>query len=305
MIEAMIRVRVPATIANFGPAFDAIGVAVTLYNTVELERATSPQVEIHGEGHEWIPPDASNLTYRAAAAVADQLGKSGAFHLRCVNGIPVGRGLGSSAAAIVGGIVAANTSFDHQLGADDLLQLAWRIEGHPDNVAAALEGGVVLTCLNDGRVSSTRIAPVWSAALVIAVPEFMVPTDRARAVLPDRVPLRDAVANLSRASRLLTAMLTGSVDLLPLAMEDTLHQPYRRTLVPGMDQVFAAARSAGAYGVALCGSGPSIVAVTPPGVAERVGDEMVEAFRRSGARAKALRVDIDRTGAQTVAAEAS
>lgn len=301
----MVRVRVPASIANFGPAFDAMGVAITLYNTVELDRSRTPRVDVQGEGHEWIPSNVSNLTYRAATAVAEQLGESGAFHLRCVNRIPPGRGLGSSAAAIVGGIVAANVSLGNRLGADDLLQLAWRIEGHPDNVAAALEGGVVLTCLTDGRVASTRILPIWSAALVIAVPEFMVPTDRARAVLPERVPLRDAVANISRTSRLLAAMLTGSVELLPLAMEDALHQPYRRTLVPGMDLVFAAARNAGAYGVALCGSGPSIVAVTSPEVASRTGEKMVAAFEESGARAKALLVEIDRTGARTVDAEAS
>lgn len=296
----MIQVRVPATIANFGPAFDVLGVAVNLYNTIELELSASPHVEVVGEGREWIPTDVSNLTYQAAASVARRLGKPVEFRIRCDNQIPPGRGLGSSAAALVGGVVAANARLGHLLSAEDLLALAWRLEGHPDNVAAALAGGVVLTCVSDGRVAWTRIQPVWTAALVIAVPEFVVQTERARTVLPDRVPLHDAVANLSRATRLLTAMLTGSTDLLPLAMEDTLHQPYRRALVPGMEQVFAAARGAGAYGAALCGSGPSIVAVAPFDVAERVGERMVAAFEASGIRAKPLRVEVDLAGARVV-----
>ncbi len=301
----MIRVRVPATIANFGPAFDALGMAVNLYNTVDLAPAAVPQVEILGEGHEWIPRDASNLTYQAAVAVADQLGERTAFRLRCSNRIPPGRGLGSSAAAIVGGVLAANACFGHRLGSEAVLQLAWQLEGHPDNVAAALQGGVVLTCVSEGHVVWTRITPAWTAALVLAVPEFLVSTDRARAVLPDRVPFHDAVANVSRATRLVTAMLTGSLDLLRLAMEDTLHQPYRRALIPGMEDVFAAARDAGAYGAALCGSGPSIVAVAPQETAGRIGDQMVTAFAAAGAQAKALCVEIDLSGARTEVVEES
>jgi len=301
----MIRVRVPATIANFGPAFDVLGVAVNLYNTIELELSEIPRVDVLGEGREWIPADISNLTYRAAVAVADELGVAAQFQLRCHNHIPPSRGLGSSAAAIVGGVVAANACLGHRLATEALLHLAWQLEGHPDNVAAALGGGVVLTCMSDGRIAWTRIQPTWTAALVIAVPEFVVQTDRARAVLPHRVPLSDAVANLSRTARLLTAMFTGSTDLLSLAMEDHLHQPYRRALVPGMEQVFSAARAAGAHGVALCGSGPSIVAVAPPQTADRVGAEMIGAFEASGAHAKALHVEIDQAGAHIVSGEAS
>ncbi len=296
----MVRVRVPATIANFGPAFDALGVAVSIYNTVEMDVAPRPRVEVLGEGTEWIPADPSNLTYRAAETVAQRIGERVAFRIRCHNQIPLVRGLGSSAAAIVGGLVAANESLGTRLSPDDLLDLAWRLEGHPDNVAAALAGGVVLTCIARGRVAWTQIMPVWAATLVVAVPEFTVPTDQARAVLPEGVPLRDAVANTSRCARLIAAMLTGRVELLPLAMEDTLHQPYRRALVPGMDGVFAAAREAGAYGAALCGSGPSIVAVAPPEAAAGVGTRMVAAFEASGSRAKYVRVEVDRTGATPV-----
>lgn len=293
----MIRVRVPASIANFGPAFDSLGIGVTLYNTVELDVGVSPSVEVFGEGETAIPRDASNLVHRGAERVARRAGRTGAFRIRCDNRIPIGRGLGSSAAAIVAGAVAANEAFGKPLGIDDLLDLAWKLEGHPDNVAAALLGGAVLTCTTDGRVAWTRLTPVWKVALVVAVPECVVATERARAVLPAQVPLRDAITNVSRTGWLVTAMLTGRTDLLKTAMEDTLHQPYRKALVPGMDAVFAAARAAGAHAAALCGSGPSVVAVAPPERAEAVGRRMVAAFESAGSRARFLRVQVDQCGA--------
>ncbi|MEX0766759.1 MAG: homoserine kinase [bacterium] len=293
----VIRVRVPATVANFGPAFDALAVAVTLYNDVYLDRDATGRVAIEGEGRDQLPHNGTNLVYRAAAEVAGRIDRDARFFVRCVNRIPVGRGLGSSAAAIVGGAVAANELFGRPLSPADLLDIAWRMEGHPDNVAAALFGGGVLTCATNGRVAWTRIDPSWTAALVVAVPEFAVSTVAARAALPERVPLRDAAANLGRTGWLVTAMLTGRTDLLSTAMEDSLHQPYRRTLVPGLDDVFASAKAAGAYSAALSGSGPSIVAVAPPDVAESVGEKMVEAFARSGSVSRYLVLDIDKHGA--------
>jgi homoserine kinase len=296
----MVTIRVPATIANLGPAFDALGVAVTVYNTVQVTPAASPRVQVQGYGQGSLPEDSSNLVYRAAAAVATRAGRSGAFALSCNNGIPPGRGLGSSAAAIVGGAVAANEVLGRRLSREDLLDLAWRMEGHPDNVAPALLGGAILADVGDGAVRWTRITPAWEAALVVAVPEFSVATERARAVLPDRVPLADAVANIGHTAWLVTAMLTGRLDLLATAMEDRLHQPYRRSLVPGMDEVIAAARAAGAYGAALCGSGPSVLAVAPPTQAGRVGLRMVEAFAERGHAATYMPVSIDVHGAALV-----
>jgi len=294
----MIHVKVPATVANFGPAFDALAVAVTLHNHVSLERDATARVEIDGEGRDQLPHNGTNLVHRAAVEAARRIGRDDErFFVRCVNRIPIGRGLGSSAAAIVGGAVAANELFGGRLNPADLLDLAWRMEGHPDNVAAALFGGGVLTCATDGRVAWTRIDPSWTVALVIAVPEFAVPTVAARAALPERVLLSDAAANLGRTGWLVTAMLTGRTHLLSTAMEDSLHQPYRRALVPGLDEVFAAAKGAGAYSAALCGSGPSIVAVAPPEAAASVGQKMVEAFARSGSASQYLLLDIDKHGA--------
>ena len=296
----MVTVRVPATIANLGPAFDALGVAVTVYNRVQLTPAATARVQVEGYGHGSVPEDSSNLVYQAAAAVAARAGRASAFALRCQNDIPPGRGLGSSAAAVVGGAVAANEAFGRPLSREDLLDLTWRMEGHPDNAAPALLGGVVLADVSDGAVRWTQIVPIWDVALVVAVPEFDVATDRARAALPDRVPLTDAVSNISHTAWLVTAMLTGRPDLLTTAMEDRLHQPYRRSLVPGMEETFAAARAAGAYGAALCGSGPSVLAVGPVAKADRVGASMVDAFARHGHAARYLRVNIDEHGATLV-----
>lgn len=293
----MVHVRVPATLANFGPAFDVLGVAVSVYNEIELETAGRPDVMVHGAGETQLPADAGNLVYRAAAEVARRAGRPGEFRIRCRNAIPIGRGLGSSAAAIVGGAVAANEALQRPLSSDDLLDLAWRMEGHPDNVAAALMGGVVLTSATDGRLAWTRLIPAWTAALVVAVPDFAVPTALARAALPVQVPLADAVANVGRTARLVTSLLTGRADLLRIAMDDSLHQPYRRALVPGMDQVFAAAKEAGAFGAALCGSGPSVVAVVPPEVTETVGTKMVAAFVDAGSSATYVVVRVDERGA--------
>lgn len=293
----MITVRVPATIANLGPAFDALGVAVSLYNSVEVEIAAVPHVDVHGEGEGRLPQDEHNLVYRAASAVAAAAGRTESFRLRCRNDIPLARGLGSSAAAIVGGLVAANAALGRPLDDDALLQLAAGFEGHPDNVAPALFGGAVVCGARTDRVTYVRLTPAWQAAVVAAVPEFTVSTEEARRRLPETVPFAEAAANVARAALLVAALLTGRTDLLGQAMDDALHQPYRRPLVPGMDAVFEAARGAGAWGAALAGSGPSIVALTPPDRAAAVGEAMILAFRTSGAMARALTLGIDKSGA--------
>lgn len=296
----MINVRVPATIANLGPAFDVLGLAVTLHNTVEAERAETPWVEVHGEGEGRLPADATNLVYRAAAAVAERAGVRAAFALRCRNRIPLARGLGSSAAAIVGGAVAANALLGSPLAPADLLDLAWAMEGHPDNVTAALLGGVVLSEVSSGRLAWTRLEPRLDASLVAAIPEFAVATEAARRVLPAQVAFRDAVTNVGRAAWLVAALLTGRQELLPHALDDALHQPYRAALIPGMERVVAAAREAGAFGAVLSGSGPTIVAVASAERAGSVGRAMTGAYARAGARASHLILTIDREGTRVI-----
>jgi len=296
----VVTVRVPATIANLGPAFDALGIAVSLYNTVELETGAGARLEVHGEGEGELPLDEQNLVYRAAAVVAAECGRSASFQIRCRNDIPLARGLGSSAAAIVGGMVAANALLGRPLDDDVLLRLAAGLEGHPDNVAPALFGGAVVCGSSAGTVTYARLTPAWLAAVIVAVPAVTVSTEDARRRLPTAVPFGDAVANVARTAVLVASLVTGRTDLLAHAMGDALHQPYRRALVPGMDGVFEAARRAGAYGVALAGSGPSIVALTPRDRAAEVGGAMVQAFGETGTSARALALEIDETGATVI-----
>lgn len=296
----MVTVRVPATIANLGPAFDALGIAVSLYNTVELTPDPDAHVEVHGEGEGQLPHDARNLVHRAASVVAAECGRPAAFRIHCRNDIPLARGLGSSAAAIIGGLVAANAAFDRPLDDGVLLRSAVSMEGHPDNVAPALLGGAVVCGISEGAVVTARLTPAWQAAIVIAVPSFSVSTEDARRRLPLSVPFSDAAANVARVAALVASLMTGRTDLLGHAMADALHQPYRRPLVPGMDAVFHAAREAGAYGAALAGSGPSIVALAPPDRAGAVGEAMIQGFRDSGTSARALTLRVDEIGAVVI-----
>lgn len=291
----MITVRVPATAANLGPGFDAVGLAVRFYNTLTLEEAERPEIEIRGEGESALPRGPSHLAYRAALAVVERSGvrsRPRAFRIVQHNRIPLSRGLGSSAAAIVGGAAAANALLGGPFDSQELLDLATEIEGHPDNVAPALLGGIVVCARTPGGVRWTRLVPP-RLPVVIAVPDFAVSTDEARRLLPQHVPFADAVFNVTRTALLIAALTAGRTDLLDEATRDRLHQPYRERLIPGLGQVFQAARRAGAHGVALSGSGPSVVAF---GDAPGIGAAMADAFRAAGAGCRALNVEMDTEG---------
>lgn len=295
----MITVRVPATSGNLGPGFDALGLALRLHNTLALEPADSHKIEVEGEGEATLPRDPSHLAYRAALAVARRAGRTAriptprAFRLRQHNRIPLARGLGSSAAAIVGGAAAANALLGGPLDPQALIDLATEIEGHPDNVAPALLGGLVACARTGAGVRWVRLAPA-SLRIVAAVPDYPVSTEDARRLLPAQVPFEDAVFNVTRTALLVAALTGGRADLLAEATEDRLHQPYRERLVPGLTRVFAAARRAGAYGVALSGSGPTVLAF---GDARGIGEAMAAAFRAAGAGCRILDLEIDTNGA--------
>jgi homoserine kinase len=295
----MIRVRVPATSSNLGPGFDALGIALRLYNTLTLEASESPEIDVRGEGQETLPRDPTHLAYRAAVAVVERIGtrrsppsRPRAFRLSQHNRIPLARGLGSSAAAILGGAAAANALLGGPLDSQALLDLATDMEGHPDNVAPALFGGMVACARSADGVRWMRLNPPPLAA-VLAVPDFTVSTGEARRLLPPQVPFADAVFNVTRTALLVAALIGGRTDLLGEATRDRLHQPYRARLIPGLNEVFEAARRAGAHGVALSGSGPSVLAF---GDAPGIGEAMAAAFRASGHACRTLDVQIDIEG---------
>ncbi len=264
-------VAVPATVANLGPGFDSFGMAVDLTNEVAV-RAGPAEVEVRGEGASELPLDGSNLIRRTMAYLAREVGRTlPDVSLICENRIPLQRGLGSSSAAIVAGVLIADRLLGTDLGPDRLLQTAADLEGHADNVAPALRGGIAIAFLSkDGwRAEALRPHPGLRPVLLIPLDERL-PTDDARRVLPTQVPRADATFNLARAA-LLSLALTERPELLIHALEDRLHQAARLPLVPAARAVFESLRDRG-IPVCVAGAGPSLLAFeTPEGIVPEVG----------------------------------
>ncbi len=299
-MPSRVRVLIPASTANLGPGFDCLGLALALYNTVEFTRldpGSGLEIEIEGEGAEQLPADGSNLIALAADSVWEAAGHGPVgLRIRANNGIPLGSGLGSSAAAVVGGLVAANALLENPLTRSDLLRRAHKLEGHPDNAAAALFGGLTLvSAAGDELMHASLEVPPMKVA--IALPEIRLSTIEAREALPTTVPLADAVFNIGRSLFVARALQTGDYDLLAFAMTDKLHQPYRRKLIPGFDSAVQAAREAGAAAVALSGAGPGLAAFAPDKHWE-IANAMKAAFESSGLRCKTFVLPVDGQGVQ-------
>jgi homoserine kinase len=293
-----VHVRIPATSANLGPGFDALGLALALYNEVTASEADTVKVTIEGEGAARLPPGPNNVIARGVRQVYEAAGRAfKGVTLRCVNRVPTARGLGSSAAAWVGGLVAGNALLGSPLSREVLLAMAARAEGHPDNVAAALFGGLTVSCtLADGRVATVSLPVPGAVRWVVLVPETTSATAEARAVLPESVPRADAVFNVQRVSLLLAALQAGRLDLLGTALDDRLHQPYRTRLFPWLPAVAEAARAAGALGCVLSGAGPSLLAAVHED-AEVVARSMEGALAAAGVRGRAWAFAVDTEGA--------
>jgi homoserine kinase len=279
-------VRVPATTANLGPGFDALGMAVGLEIDLEFTAVDSAPheivTEIIGEGSDYLPRTANNMIYKSAQELALYLGcQLPPLTMKVTNRIPLSRGLGSSASAIVGGLCCANLALGSPVDNAVILRLATGIEGHPDNVAPALLGGQVVSTMDNDEVRYIRLEPPTGLVLVVAIPSFPLSTHAARGALPGMLMFSDAVFNISRSSLLVAALNQGRFDLLRCAMDDKIHQPYRKKLVPGMEDVFKAALDAGAHGVALSGAGPSLIAFATESP-EAIGKAMSEMWAFHG-----------------------
>lgn len=284
----MVRVQVPATSANLGPGFDVLGIALDLYNYIYIEETSGLNISVSGEGEKDIPCGEHNMVYKAAQTVYSCVGlKPSGFRIVLENNIPVARGLGSSAAAIAGGLVGANALLGNPLNRGELIPMAVALEGHPDNVVPTLLGGFTAALRCEERVFYQRLEPPKSLCFQVAVPDFTLQTKVARNVLPSTVPLEDAVFNLGKTALLVAAIASGDLETAGKAMDDKLHQPYRMDLVPGMTEVFAAAREAGALGVALSGSGPTVIALCCQS-SPRIGWAMKSAFERGGIGCKVM-----------------
>jgi len=296
----MVRVRVPATTANLGPGFDVLGMALKLHNYVEMELLPSGlEIAISGEGSDSIPKSKENIVFLIAQQVFLRTGfKAAGLRIRLENNIPIARGLGSSAAALVGGAVAANAISGGHLSVSELIHMSSRIEGHPDNVVPAMVGGVTICCQMEENTIYRKMEPPSDLVGVAVIPSFELSTRAAREALPTMVPLEDAVFNLGRVSLLLHAFHTGDTGLVGEAMGDRLHQPYRLPLIPGMDKVFHAAVETGAAGVALSGAGPTVIALGSCGLSEKIGQAMQVAFLGQGIDSTVRVMEPDNAGAE-------
>jgi len=292
------KVLVPATTANLGPGFDCLGMALALYQEIELtEIPHGLEIVIDGEGAAELSHDASNLILRSAQRVFDRVDyiPSG-LCLRSINRIPMMGGLGSSSAAIVGGLVAANALTHCQLTNSQLLDLAIEIEGHPDNVAPALLGGLVIVAADEQGPIVDRV-DVPDLTVVVINPDLRVATKTARRILPTQIPRADAIFNAGRVALVTLALSRGDLDLLGRAMDDRLHQPLRKHLIIGYDMVFAAAKSAGAAAIAISGSGPSMIAFAHDRHAE-IAAAMTAAFAANQIESRTWILKVDRLGAR-------
>lgn len=259
----MITVRVPATSANIGPGFDSMGVALTLYNYVKAEEiGDGLQINITDDSSKFLARDEKNLVYRSMKAVFDKVGyRPKGIHLELTNNIMVTRGLGSSSAGIVGGLLAGNALSGRKLSQEQLLDIANKIEGHPDNVTPALLGGLTVSVPKGGHVSFVKAELKNDLTFAALVPNFFLQTKKSRSLLPKFVPHRDAVYNEARTALLFASLTNGKYENIPVAIGDRLHQRYRKRLIPHMEDIFNACYANGALGVYLSGAGPTIIAI--------------------------------------------
>lgn len=288
-----VLVQAPATVANLGPGFDTLGLALDLANEVELvllEEGPAMEVPpahviLTGEGEEELPRDGTNRVVQAANRLWQRVrGRSPRLQVRCTNRIPLQSGLGSSAAAAVAGLVGAHRLLGEPLNPEELLYLAWELEGHGDNAAPALAGGLTVVLPQRQMV---RLDPP-DLDVAVALPHQRWSTQASRGVLPQEVSRADAVFNLASLAGLVACLASRQWAHLRAAMADRLHQPYRLPRIPGAQEAMAAGLEAGAWGTALAGAGPAVVALTPPGAGEAVAQAMAQAFAAAGQPAQAL-----------------
>lgn len=257
-----VRVKVPATSANMGAGFDTLGVALNLYNKIEVEEIAGGLEIFSLDSGGYIPKDERNLIYRAIKTVFDYVGyEEKGLKITQNSEIPMTRGLGSSSACIVGGMLCANVISGRKLSYNQIINLAAKMEGHPDNVGPALYGGFCVSLMESDVtiVKSVKIDARIRFALMI--PDYFVATKRSREVLPDKVSFRDAVYNVAHASMLQAAFVSGDTQCLKYGVKDRLHQQYRKNYIDNMEDIFSKTYSLGACATYLSGSGPTILSI--------------------------------------------
>lgn len=266
----MIRIQVPATSANLGSGFDSLGIALSMYNQVWMEEFDG--IAIASKDGVAIPTDQSNLIYWSASYLYKECGRRfPGLKLVQENNIPMTRGLGSSSACIVAGLLGANRFLGNPLTQHDLVNLACKIEGHPDNTTPAFTGGLVTSAIEGGRVHSVTVPIAAHIRFGLFIPPFELKTETARSALPESYSREDAVYNLSRSALMTAALFSGSLENLRVAVQDRLHQPYRTQFIPGLDTVFRTSYELGSYGTYISGAGPTVISI--------IDDKLQDIFR--------------------------
>ena len=308
-IGQRVIVDVPATTANLGPGFDCLGAALDLNNRFAMRRIEGGgerfELIIEGSEGSHLRGGPENLVYRAAQRVWKAAGlEPVALEARVRLAVPPARGLGSSATAIVAGLMGANALVGEPLSKEKLLELAIDIEGHPDNVVPSLLGGLCMTA----KAASQRWRVVrceWTSTVkaVVAIPSIRLSTSEARRAMPKAIPVSDAVVNLGALTLLLQGLRTGNGDLISDGMHDRLHEPYRWRLIKGGDPVKQAAIDAGAWGCAISGAGPSVLALCAEDKGMAVSRAMVRAWEAAGVASRAPVLNVQTTGSHWQPAE--
>jgi len=290
------KVRVPASSANLGPGFDALGLALGVH--LECRFRTSSELQIHASGRDasLIAPGDNNLIWQTALKVAADTNLTlPLVDLEILNDIPIGKGLGSSAAALTAGVVIADKLLDLGWKPLRILDEAARIEGHPDNVAACVLGSIVASAIDSGGVTrAVRLELPARYGIAIVVPDYVLLTEEARYVLPESYSKQDTIFNIQRSSLLIAALATGTTSAFPTALEDRIHQPYRASLVPGLEEILKL-RAPGLLGCVLSGAGPSVLVFYERGY-EQVCDLIRQVFALEGHDAEIIWADIAHSG---------
>ncbi|MCR8655720.1 homoserine kinase [Paenibacillus endoradicis] len=296
-------VKIPASTANLGPGFDALGMALSLYAWLELTVADETEVHLYGDGMEGIPTDHNNLVYKVAQKVFARVGMpEQALKISMYSDIPLTRGLGSSASAIVGALVAANALIGQPLTTDELFHMATELEGHPDNVGASIFGGIVISSWDEKTAPYVKITPPITLETLVVVPDFQLSTEKARHALPSQYSKADVVFNIGRSSLLVAALASGQLELIRTAMQDRIHQPYRAALIPGMEYILEHATEKGALGAALSGAGPTLITFVDSQSTqqEELEQFLLECMKKEGITATTMWLSPDIYGARVI-----
>ena len=304
----MVKIRVPATTANLGSGFDCLGMALSLYLEIEMERIEQGfEFRATGEGAEILSSDKDNFIYQAASLVMDEANISPnnrGIKIVVKNEIPVARGLGSSAAAIIGGILGATQLYDLSLSREEMLQLAFQLEGHLDNIVPALIGGFTISYRNQkGQIRWVKLDVPDDLKAVVGIPSYTLSTEEMRRVLPKQVSLQDAVDNLSKSALLVNALQQSRWELIPEAMQDRLHQPFRLPFIKGAKNIFTEVQKSGIAGVALSGSGPTIISLVKEGLEKNIMKIMKKTFLDANIRSQVKALEPETDGAAVIKGE--